>query len=221
MTTSKKLREMWTSAAEKYVLEREDSPAEEYLAQRGLDDIADQFWLCYVREPAPGHEDRFIGCLSIPYLTPLGGCVGFKFRSIKSQDKRSRYQAPTGQAHRMFNVRALVNAVDTILVVEGELDAVAATAAGFPAVAIPGSNGFKKHFARCFDGIERVLLVMDNDADRDDGSNPGAELAARIMKDVPQAVRVSLPAGEDVNSTILKYGAEHFAELIGAVEEAP
>jgi len=62
---------------------------------------------------------------------------------------------------------------------------------------------------------------MDNDSDRDDGSNPGAELAARIMKDVPQAVRVSLPAGEDVNSTILKYGAEHFAELIGAVEEAP
>ena len=41
--------------------------------------------------------------------------MGFKFRSIKSQDKRSRYQAPTGQAHRMFNVRALVNAVDTIL----------------------------------------------------------------------------------------------------------
>jgi len=221
MTTSKKLRMMWDRAAEEYHIELSGSPAEEYLDQRGLMDVSGEFLFGYVSEPAPGHEERFIGCLSIPYLTPLGGCVGFKFRSIKSQDKRSRYQAPTGQAHRMFNVRALVNAVDTILVVEGELDAAAATAAGFPAVAIPGSNGFKKHFARCFDGIERVLLVMDNDSDRDDGSNPGAELAARIMKDVPQAVRVSLPAGEDVNSTILKYGAEHFAELIGAVEEAP
>jgi len=215
---SKKLRQMWTRAAEEYHIELAGSPAEEYLTQRGLIDVAGEFLFGYVSEPAPGHEDRFIGCLSIPYITPLGGVVGFKFRSLNSQDKRSRYQSPTGQQHHLYNVAALVDAVDTILVVEGELDAAAATAAGFPAVAIPGSNGYKKHFTRCFDGLERVILVMDNDADREDGSNPGWELAERIQRELPQSVRVSLPAGHDVNSTILSYGAEHFAELIGGVE---
>jgi len=29
---------------------------------------------------------------------------------------------------------------------------------------------------------------------------------------------VSLPLGEDVNSTVVKYGAQHLAELVGAVK---
>lgn len=218
MATSSKLREMWTRAAESYHIELGGSPAEEYLDKRGLLDVADQFMLGYVAEPAPGHEDRFVGCLAIPYLTPLGGVVAFKFRSLRTEDKRSRYQSPTGQSHHLYNVNALVDAVDTILVVEGELDAVAATAAGFPAVALPGAKSFKPHFRRCFDGIERVICVMDNDADREDGSNPGLELAERVSRELENAVRVSLPAGHDVNSTILMHGADHFAELIGAVE---
>lgn len=219
MIASKKLREMWTRAAESYYIELGGSPAEKYLEQRGLLDVADKFMLGYVTEPAPGHEERFVGCLSIPYLTPLGGVVAFKFRSLRSDDdKRYRYQSPTGQSHHLYNVNALVDAVDRILVVEGELDAVAATAAGFPTVALPGSKAWKPHFRRCFDGIEQVVCVMDNDAGRDDGSNPGRELAERVSRELPQSVRVSLPEGHDVNSTILTYGAKHFAELIGAIE---
>lgn len=218
MIPNKKLTEMWTRAAEQYWVELHGSPAEEYLGNRGLLDAADQFMLGYVAEPAPGHEERFTGMLSIPYITPLGGVIGFKFRMIDPKGRGPKYNAPSGQSQHLYNVSALADAIDTILVVEGELDSVAATAAGYPSVAVPGSKAWKPHFRRCFDGIEKVVCVMDNDAGREDGSNPGAELADKVMSELPDAVRVSLPPGHDVNSTLQEHGAEYFAELIGAVK---
>lgn len=215
MKPNEKLIEMWTKAARQYHEALINSPAEDYLDERGLLHAADDFMLGYVETPAPGHEDRFIGMLSIPYLTPDDRCVGFKFRRIGPGDPK--YLAPSGQKHHLFNVRAIVNAVEQVLIVEGELDAVAATAAGYPAVAVPGTNGFKPHFARCFDGIGRVIIATDNDL-KDDGSNPGQDLARRLLDVLPNAVRVSLPLGEDINSTILSHGAQHLAELVGAIE---
>ena len=64
-----------------YHLELGGSPAEEYLGGRGLLDAAPQFLLGYVAEPEPGHDHRFSGMLSIPYITPAG-VVGFKFRRL-------------------------------------------------------------------------------------------------------------------------------------------
>lgn len=206
---------MWTRAAGQYHQALAGSPAEKYLADRGLVDGAERFMLGYVNEPAPGHEDRFVGTLSIPYLTP-SGVVAFKFRSLDPTAER-KYDSPAGQKHHLFNVQALLDAIDTVCVVEGELDAIASTLAGYPATALSGTNGWKRHFARCFDGIGRVLVITDND-NKVDGSNPGQELAKKLLEVLPNAVRVSLPFGEDINSTILSHGAQHYAELIGAVE---
>lgn len=215
MKPNQKLIDMWTRAAHQYHAELAGSPAEDYLAERGLLDGAEEFLLGYVAEPAPGHEDHFSGMLSIPYLTP-SGAVAFKFRSLRPDSDR-RYNSPAGQRHHLYNVQAILDSIDQVCVVEGELDAVASTLAGYPAVALPGVNGYKRHFARCFDGIGRVLVITDND-DKEDGSNPGQELAKKLLEVLPNAVRVSLPRGEDINSTILSHGAQHYAELIGAVE---
>jgi len=214
MKPNEKLMEMWTRAAHQYHMELPGSPAEEYLASRGLLDAAEQFLLGYVAEAAPGHEQRFEGMLSLPYITP-NGVVAFKFRRL--DDGNPRYQSPTGQRHHLYNVQAIIDSIDTILIVEGELDAVAATVAGFPAVAVPGVNGWKPHFRRCFDGIERVLVVCDNDL-KEDGRNPGQELARRLTDTLPSAVRVSLPMGQDVNTTLVDHGAQFLADLVRAVE---
>jgi DNA primase len=214
MKPNEKLIGMWTRAAHEYHMELPGSPAEEYLQQRGLLDAASQFLLGYVAEPAAGHEQRFVGTLSIPYITP-SGVVAFKFRRLDAGDPR--YQSPTGQRHHLYNVQAILDSLDHILVVEGELDAIAATVAGFPAVAVPGVNAWKPHFRRCFDGIERVLIVCDNDL-KEDGSNPGQDLAKRLTETIPNAVRVSLPMGEDVNSTLVNQGAQFLADLVRAVE---
>lgn len=215
MKPNQKLIELWTKAAHTYHASLAGSPAEAYLEKRGILSGAEKFLLGYVEEPAPGHEDRLRHHLSIPYITE-SGVVGFKFRRIDDGDPK--YMIPTGQKHHLYNVSAIIHAVREVLIVEGEIDAISATLAGHPAVAVAGVNAWKPHFARCFDGIGRVIIATDNDA-KEDGSNPGQDLARRLQDAIPQAIRVSLPPDSDVNSIIVDQGAQALTNLINALDE--
>lgn len=213
MRTNPKLIDLWTKAAHQYHASLAGSPAEDYLKQRGIYDGAEKFLLGYVEDVAPGHEDRLRHHLSIPYITEAG-VVGFKFRRIDGGDPK--YMIPTGQKHHLYNVEAILNAISQVLIVEGEIDAISSTLSGYPAVAVAGVNAWKPHFARCFDGIGQVIIATDNDA-KEDGSNPGQELARRLQDAIPQAVRVSLPPNSDVNSIIVDQGAQALADLVNAI----
>lgn len=213
MRTNPKLIDLWTKAADQYHASLAGSPAEAYLANRGVLDGAEEFKLGYVAEVAPGHEDRIKHHLSIPYLTGAG-VVGFKFRRIDGGDPK--YMIPTGQKHHLYNVSAILHAVNQVLVVEGEIDAISSTLAGHPAVAVAGVNAWKPHFARCFDGIGTVIIATDNDV-KEDGSNPGQDLARRLQDAIPQAVRVSLPPDSDINSIIMSQGAQALTDLVNAI----
>lgn len=203
-----------TAAARAYHAALPGSPGEEYLTSRGLIGGAVKFGLGYVDQPAPGHEDRFVGCLSIPYVTQAG-VIGMKFRRL--DDSKPKYDQQSGNKQSIYNVAAIIEAVRSVLIVEGELDAVAATLSGHPACAIAGANAWKPLWRRVFDGIDRVIIVTDNDV-KEDGSNPGQELAKRVADTLSSAVRVSLPAGHDVNSMIQTFGAQAFTDLVEAVK---
>jgi DNA primase len=213
MRTNPKLIDLWTKAAHQYHESLAGSPAEEYLATRGILDGAEKFLLGYVAEVAAGHEDRLKHHLSIPYITGAG-VVGFKFRRIDGGDPK--YMIPTGQKHHLYNVDAILNAVSQVLIVEGEIDAISATLAGHPAVAVAGVNAWKPYFSRCFDGIGTVVIATDNDV-KEDGSNPGQDLARRLQDAIPQAIRVSLPPNSDVNSIIVDQGAQALTDLVNAI----
>lgn len=217
MRPNGRLLELNARAAAAYHAALPGSPAEDYLNDRGLGGAAKTFQLGYVSEPFAGHTDVFRGSLSIPYLTPCG-VVAFKFRQLREVDKRYRYNSPAGQKAHIFNAQALIQPLDAVVITEGELDAIAASLAGYTTVGVPGANGFKSYFARCFDGIDSVYVATDNDQ-REDGSNPGQELAKRIMESIPQSVRVALPSGHDVNSTILTYGAQYFTKLVESIND--
>jgi len=58
-------------------------------------------------------------------------------------------------------------------------------------------------------------VVTDNDQKEGNDRNPGDEFGKFLAETIPNAIRVSLPAGQDVNSTIQTYGSEHFSDLIG------
>jgi DNA primase len=211
---NKDLIKLWSTAAATYNAYLFDSPAADYLKKRGLYEWADQFMLGYVSKPSPGHDEKFVGMLSIPYIT-RAGVIGFKFRHL-TDDKTPRYLAPLGQRLHLYNVNAIAGATDEILIVEGELDAIAATIIGHPAVAVAGVSAWKPWFSRCFDGISKIIIVTDND-DKEDGSNPGQDLAKRLIEQLPNAIRVSLPLGHDVNSSVMSYGAQHFTSLVNAI----
>lgn len=184
-----------------------------YLAGRGLDGHAvrtSRLGLCST--PLPGHE-RFQGMIAIPYVAPVG-VVAFKFRRWQDGDG-PKYDMPMGQRTRLYNVIALQGATDTIAVTEGEFDAMVLThMVGVPTVGISGSNNWKPHYPRVLRGFSTVLVVTDNDA-KEDGKNPGQDLAARILTDIPHARNVLLPPGMDVNEYYLSDGKDAVLRRLG------
>jgi len=184
-----------------------------YLEGRGIsEDVARQFMLGTITEPANGHE-MHEGWLSIPYITVLGHCVGFKFRRL--DDGKPKYGSPLGQKSHLYNVADVTLDVGSIVVCEGELDAVVLSGmCNIPAVGVPGVTAWKPHFARLFNGFDTVYIVGDNDV-KEDGSNPGAEFSRRVASELTNGQIVQLPPGMDINEFYLAEGPDALNNLLG------
>lgn len=187
--------------------------AAQYLEGRGISrEVAQQFSLGTIVDPHLGHEGHQ-GWLSIPYLTVLGHCVGFKFRRL--DDGKPKYGSPLGQKAHLFNVSDITLDVPSIVVCEGELDAIVLSGiCGIPAVGVPGVTAWKPHFARLFTGFDVVYIVGDNDV-KEDGSNPGAEFARRVAGELVNGQIVQLPPNMDINDLYLAEGPEALTHLLG------
>jgi len=190
-----------------------DEKALAYLEGRGIsEEIALQYSLGLVTDPINGHEHH-AGWLSIPYLTALGMCVGVKFRRL--DDGKPKYGAPTGQKGHLFNVADVTIDSSTIVVCEGELDAIVVSGLiGIPAVGVPGVQAWKPHFVKLFTGYDTVYVVGDNDI-KEDGTNPGAEFSRRVSQEVMNSRIVSLPASMDINDFYLTHGKDEALKLFG------
>lgn len=197
-----------TETADRYA-EQVDRATASYLQGRGIvKEAAVTFRLGTVHEPAPGHEHA-VGCLSIPYRTP-SGVVGIKFRKVDGGSPK--YLWPTGQKVGMFNVVDLHTGSDTIAICEGELDTLVMSAlVGVPAVGVAGVSQWKPWFPKMFEGFEKVVIFADNDL-KEDGRNPGMELAKRIKEDLDKAVVVQLPENQDVNAVFQDGGKDWLLE---------
>ena len=182
-----------------------------YLQSRGIEkDVVDMFLFGTVSNPAPGHEHA-VGALSIPYITN-SGIVGIKFRKIDGT--MPKYIWPTGQKIGLYNVSDLMIDTETIAICEGELDTVIMSGlCDIPAVGIAGVTQWREWFPMMFEGYRSVYVFADNDV-KEDGRNPGMELAKRIKEDISKAVVIQLPENKDVNDLYLSEGPEWFKDKI-------
>jgi len=205
-------RNLLTEAAEKYCNSLTPQAAS-YLEARGITaEVAHTFRLGSVVEPSAGHEHA-VGRLSIPYLTPAG-VVGIKFRSI--DDTTPKYLWPSGQKIGLYNVLDFHRYSDTIAICEGEIDTIVASGiVGIPAVGVAGVSQWKPWFPKLFESYTRILIFADNDV-KEDGTNPGQELARRIKEDLDKATIVQLPPNMDVNEIYLQLGKDWFTERLAA-----
>jgi hypothetical protein len=81
----------------------------------------------------------------------------------------------------LFPAPESIDPAATLWLLEGEPDAIAATSIGLPAVAIPGSNGWKPDMASRFAGRDIVICT--------DCDNPGRSLAERVADDLLEHAR--------------------------------
>jgi len=209
---NEKQRQSLTESAEKYYNSLTPQ-ALSYLEERGITrEIADTYRLGSVVEPSAGHEHS-VGRLSIPYLSPAG-VVGIKFRSV--DQTTPKYLWPTGQKIGLFNVNDLHKPSDTIAICEGEIDTIVLSGlVGIPAVGVAGVSQWKPWFPKLFESYSRILIFADNDV-KEDGRNPGQELAKRIKEDLDKADIVHLPDNQDVNDIYLSFGTSWFDERVAA-----
>ena len=184
-----------------------------YLAGRGIsEEVAARYRLGTITDPINGH-DAYEGWLSIPYITALGICVGFKFRRL--DNGKPKYGSPLGQKSHLYNVPDLTLDVATMVICEGELDAVILSGmCNIPAVAVPGVAAWKPHYSKLFSGYDRIYIVGDNDV-KEDGSNPGAEFARRVASEVLNGQIVQLPPSMDINDVYLAQGLDAINDLVG------
>jgi len=207
-----KQRQSLTEAAERYSSNLTPQAAS-YLAGRGLTkEVANTFLLGSVVEPSAGHEHA-TGMLSIPYITPAG-VVGIKFRRL--DDGTPKYIWPTGQKIGLFNVNDLHKHSDTIAICEGEIDTIVLSGmVQIPAVGVAGVSQWKPWFSKLFEAYSRILVVSDNDV-KEDGRNPGQELAKRIKEELDRAIIIHLPDNKDINDCFLNLGPDWLRDRLAA-----
>ena len=184
-----------------------------YLEGRGIyRDVAEQFMLGSVVEPANGHE-QFKGWISIPYITAMGICTSVKFRRL--DDGKPKYGQPTGQKLHLYNVADVLADSGRIVVCEGELDTIIVSGMlGIPAVGVPGVAAWKPFYSKLFTGFDTIYVVGDND-EKEDGTNPGAEFSKRVASEILNSQIVQLPPGMDITDYYLAEGPENTTNLVG------
>jgi DNA primase len=216
---SESQRRFLRDATLKYRAALPGSPADEYLANRGLktsnqsiqSDI-DRFLLGYVEEPLVGHE-MYRGYLAVPYLRwsqELGwAVVSIRFRCIEDHDHKGhgKYMTLPGDRPRLFNTLALLKQSPTIAITEGEIDAITAQVCGIPAVGVPGATSWQPHFREPFLGYREVFVLAD-------GDEAGSKFANTVARTLPNAKVIPCPPGQDVNSLVLGSGPDALLERI-------
>jgi DNA primase len=205
MRLSKSQRELLERATENYAQNLEEILP--YLETRGITQpTATMFRLGFVKTPEVGHEP-YIGKLSIPYLTP-SGTIDIRFRALSPDATGPKYMSRPGATTHIFNINALGNADDTLVVCEGELDTVIATQAGFTAVGLPGANNWKPFYSRVLADWGKVILLCD-------GDNAGREMAKNLSRELDNVFPVFMPEGQDVNDVYLAEGADGLRKRAG------
>lgn len=159
---------LWRATTE-YQAQLASAPwAMEYLLGRGLrEETIRDFKLGAVVTPIDESHKRFTGMICIPNLSGAEDQhpVNIKFRDLNPESDK-KYDGPSGQVLRLFNLRALRSAGEFVCVVEGEFDAIVLSQCGLPAIGVPGAQQFSgkghNYRNRLLDGID-VILCPDND----------------------------------------------------------
>lgn len=153
-----------------------------------------------------------------------GDCIGFSGRTLSKDKEIAKYKNTSqtivfDKSSIVYGVdvlkkNKLVNFIDRLIVVEGNVDVISLVGAGFAnAVACMGTalTGFHARVFKRF--TERIYICFDGDAAGQKATLRGLEILAAENLDVRV---VSIPDGMDPDDFIRTKGAQAFEELLDA-----
>ena len=220
---SKKAQEVKT-----YLLER--GYTEKDIEQMGLGYIPSQKQLFTYLTETKGHDKATVedtinlhhkgigttNVLTIPYRDPVSRIKGIGVRAI-DPDPENKYLYSSGEwkSEILFNLRAVKGDKD-LIVVEGLLDSLIATARGIDNVVALGSNSINKtqiETALRY-GAKKFTLCLDNDTSGRDGTLRALEL----LQDQERVYVAQLPEGVKDPDELIR--SDSVLAFMGAIAEA-
>lgn len=183
--------------------------AHSYFIDRGLSEaVVNQFKL--------GFDDT-INAAIIPYFDTEGAARWYTGRCI--DESQGKYRNPQGYSRTFpFNVSELLADTDTpIFIVEGEINALSAIDAGFPACGLGSTTSsrlFIKFVKEHHSEIKRPLILMlDND---EPGKKAQREIQEKLSDAHISCISAAYPIeGEDINDTLKRDKNELHGVLSG------
>ena len=167
----------------------------DWLHRRGItDEVIQLFNITIFDHPQIGP------CLRIPYTSTHS-----KYRRDPMDERKPKYLYDAGGKVTLFGLEHLTGATNTVLITEGELDALVAWSNNIPAVSSTGGAlSFQAEWAVDLAHYQ-VILAFDND-------DAGAEGMVKVLQYIPDAKVVfvpELPGVKDVSDFVARGGDLH------------
>jgi DNA primase len=142
--------------------------------------------------------------LVVPYMNADGNVVCIRYRRLAGEGPKYGQAADTKTS--LYRAASAVGAAE-VHVTEGEIDCLSLVEAGLVAVGVPGASNWKNWYFPLFEAAEKVFVWGD-------GDKAGDEFSKRVLADLPDAIRVPVPRGMDVNEVLKRDGVAGVRSLI-------
>ena len=206
----------------------EGREALEYMLSRGwtMEDIRKaELGFISANEATTINAQRSVGdyyTLSIP-LRSGSTLYGFKFRTIRKDNSRDKYIYLTGtrKSENLFNLTGVQQKHGSIIVVEGELDALHAEVKGIKGVVATGGGKLTEDLLKAAiqRGIKKITFLQDKDKAGEKFVKEGVEMAHAygitvLVATFPEETLPNGKAIHDVDEYLQRHSAEELKALI-------
>ena len=145
--------------------------------------------------------DPSVDAITLPHYYK-GKLFGIKMRMLSGD---ARYKATKPSAFRLYRYDH-IHLSDTIIITEGEIDAVSAAGlSNLPCVAVSGKDNFKPDFVDDLVKVSKIYLMLDSDGSSDDSIEAIATMLGRHRCHL---VDLSPYDVKDCNDLLVTYGKD-------------
>lgn len=169
-------------------------------------------------------HDRFSSRIIFPIFSPNGRVVAFAGRILEEKEGSAKYlNSPESSVYHkgsilygLSHAKDEIRKLDKAILVEGYMDLISLYQSGVKnVVAVSGTALTEDQIQLLSRYTKNVVLLFDADTAGIKASMRSIEL---LLKRDMEIKIVSLPAGEDPDSFVNKYGREKFEELVKHAE---
>jgi len=163
---------------------------------------------------------RYINRVTIPIKNEYGQIISFTGRDTTG-DAKSKYMHGTTSSvfkksnivWNLSNIRKMIAEQDRVVVCEGQMDAIAVTETGIPAVSVMGSKISETQLKIISKITNNIYMLFDSDRAGEDGLLEAFKMISELELE-SVFYSIVLPGQKDPDEYIKVNGIEKFVELI-------